>query len=99
MTSRFWYFAVILLAVALPVPDRSFPGDNALMPRKANAAEPAAPPERTMPPARNPDVAVAEEYEIARRRGTAEALKLFISRHPDSALVDRARSDLRKMKR
>lgn len=70
------------------------------MPRKANAAEqPAPPPERTMPPARNPDVAVAEEYEIARHRGTAEALELFISRHPDSALADRARSDLRQMKR
>ena len=85
--------------MALPVPDRSFPGDDAFMPRKANAAEPAALPERTMPPARNPDAAVAEEYDIARRRGTAEALELFISRHPDSALADRARSDLRQMKR
>jgi hypothetical protein len=44
-------------------------------------------------------VAVAEEYEIARRSGTTEALELFIARHPDSALADRARSELRQIKR
>lgn len=70
------------------------------MTRKANAGGPsAASPERTMPPARNPDVAVAEEYELARRRGTAAALELFIARHPESELAERARAELRQMKK
>ena len=70
------------------------------MPRKASAGEPpAARPERTMPPARNPDIAVAEEYEAARRRGPPDALELFIARHPDSALAERARAELRQLKR
>jgi hypothetical protein len=30
---------------------------------------------------------VQEEYEIARQRGTAQALKLFISRQPDDPLI------------
>ncbi|TKW77504.1 MAG: hypothetical protein DI543_15360 [Bradyrhizobium icense] len=93
-------FPVILLALWLPVPGRILPGGDVLMSSKARAGEPpAVQPERTMPPARNPDVAVAEEYEIARRSGTAEALELFIARHPDSALADRARSELRQIKR
>lgn len=90
--------AAVLL---LPVPDRISPGELTPMTRKANAAEPtvAASPERTMPPARNPEIAVAEEYEIARLRGTAEALELFIARHPESSLAERARTELRQMKR
>lgn len=93
---------VILAAavVLLPALDRISPGEDILMSRKANAGEPtAASPERTMPPARNPEIAVAEEYEIARRRGTAEALELFIARHPDSPLAERARAELLKIKR
>ena len=70
------------------------------MSKKANAGESStARPERTMPPSRNPDIAVAEEYEIARRRGTAEALELFIARHPESSLAKRARAELEQMKR
>ena len=89
-------------AVALfPVPDLISPGEDVLMPKKASAGQPSPPasPERTMPPARNPDVAVEEEYNMARRRGTSEALELFIARHPDSSLAERARADLRQMKR
>lgn len=97
------HFAVILAilpAMVLPVTDRIFPEGILSMSKPANAGEkPPASPERTMPPARNPEIAVAEEYEIARRRGTAEALELFIARHPDSALAERARAELRQMKR
>ena len=85
--------------VLLPVPDRVSPGEDILMPRKAHGQPSAAAPERTMPPARNPEVAVEEEYNIARRRGTAEALELFIARHPESSLAERARAELRHMKR
>ena len=86
--------------VLMPVPDRISPGEDILMPRKAHGGQPsAASPERTMPPARNPEIAVEEEYNMARRRGTAEALELFIARHPESALAERARAELRQMKR
>ena len=48
-------------------------------------------PARTMSPARDPKIAVAEEFEIARKRGTAEALALFLLRHPDDPLAEQAR--------
>src|SRR3978361_1112083 len=48
----------------------------------------------TMPPARDPEVAVQEEYRGAVQRGTVEALQLFIARHPDSALAEKARTEL-----
>jgi hypothetical protein len=51
------------------------------------------------PPARNPERAVEEEYQIARQRGTREALELFIARHPDSALAQKARADLQRISR
>jgi hypothetical protein len=56
-------------------------------------------PQRTTPPARDPNVAVEEEYQLARQRGTAEALELFIARHPDSPLAAKARADLRQTPR
>jgi hypothetical protein len=56
-------------------------------------------PQQTTPPARDPDIAVEEEYQIARRRGTAEALKLFIARHPDGRFADQARAELRRITR
>jgi len=84
----------------LPVTDRIFLEGVLLMSKPANAGEKSpASPERTMPPARNGEIAVREEYDIARRRGTAEALELFIARHPDSALAERARAELQQIKR
>ena len=56
-------------------------------------------PQRTTPPARDPNIAVEEEYQLARQRGTAEALELFIARHPDSPLAAKARADLRQIPR
>jgi hypothetical protein len=53
----------------------------------------------TTPPARDPEAAVVEEYQAARLRGTAEALELFIARHPDSALAEQARVELRQLRR
>jgi len=53
----------------------------------------------TVPPARDPSVAVAEEYLIARRKGTAQALELFIARHGDDPLATKARTDLQKLSR
>ena len=46
----------------------------------------------TLPPARDPEVAIREEYEIALKRGTAEALDLFVRRHPEHPLAAKAAS-------
>lgn len=53
----------------------------------------------SLPPPRDPAIAVAEEYELARRKGTAEALELFIARHGDDPLAEKARAELRRLSR
>jgi hypothetical protein len=53
----------------------------------------------TTPPARDPKIAVEEEYQMARRQGTAQALELFIARHADDPLAEKARADLRRLSR
>jgi hypothetical protein len=53
----------------------------------------------SVPPARDPKIAVEEEYQMARQAGTAQALELFIARHPDSPLAEKARTDLRGLSR
>ena len=52
-----------------------------------------------MPPYRDPSIAVAEEYETARSKGTAEALELFIARHGDHPLAEEARTELKRLTR
>jgi len=51
----------------------------------------------SMPMARDPVAAVAEEFEAARRKGTREALELFIARHGDDPLADQARRELNRV--
>ncbi|MEY9590291.1 hypothetical protein ABIA06_002582 [Bradyrhizobium yuanmingense] len=53
----------------------------------------------SMPMARDPAAAVAEEYEAARRKGTREALELFIARHGDHPLGEQARAELKHLSR
>lgn len=50
--------------------------------------------EKSMLPPRDPDIAVQEEYEAARASDTAAAYRLFIARHPDSALAAEAQKRL-----
>jgi len=50
-------------------------------------------------PARSPSIAVAEEYELARRKGTAEAFELFIARHGDDPMAKRACVELKRLTR
>jgi hypothetical protein len=52
-----------------------------------------------MPIARDPAVAVAEEYEAARRKGTREALELFMARHSDDPLAEQARAEVKRLSR
>ncbi|WP_249134504.1 hypothetical protein [Bradyrhizobium japonicum] len=52
-----------------------------------------------IPLARDPEIAVAEEYEAARRKGTREALELFIARHGDNSSAQHARVQLKRLSR
>ena len=92
--SKIVVLAVISAAV-LPFPERITTGGDVLTPKQASARGRST----ATPPARNPEIAVEEEYDIARRGGTPEALELFIARHPDSALAERAGSELKQFKR
>ena len=51
-----------------------------------------------LPRPRDPEIAVREEYDLAKGRGTAEAFELFIARHPKHALVTDARRELERLK-
>ena len=50
--------------------------------------------DKTTPPARDPNLAVQEEYQIARRLNTVQSLELFIARHPDDALSRQERGPI-----
>jgi len=70
------------------------------MAKVAAAGETPKPvPQATTPPARDPKLAVEEEYQIARQRGTVQALELFIARHPDDPLAQKALADIRRISR
>ncbi|KGT73632.1 hypothetical protein MA20_43265 [Bradyrhizobium japonicum] len=56
-------------------------------------------PAPVMPMARDPSAAVMEEFEAARRAGTREAFELFIARHGDDPLAERARAELKRRSR
>jgi hypothetical protein len=100
------YFSAAMttaLAVAIMLPGDAGPVADAghlaiSTPANADEKRPMAP-HSTTPPARDPEIAVEEEYQIARRRGTAEALELFIARHPDGPFAEKARADLRRIPR
>jgi hypothetical protein len=44
-------------------------------------------------PARDPDIAVQEELDLARRNNTKQAYDLFIARHPTHAFAETARRE------
>jgi len=91
----------LLAAIVLLIdPDDLLCERRILMAKVAAAGETPKPvPQATTPPARDPKIAVEEEYQIARQRGTVKALELFIARHPDDPLAQKARADLRRMTR
>lgn len=47
----------------------------------------------------DPEKAVQAEYENLKSKGTREALELFIARHPDHPLADRARDEIKRFAR
>ncbi|MBR1194870.1 hypothetical protein JQ620_23055 [Bradyrhizobium sp. AUGA SZCCT0274] len=95
-------FAICLLAATIFPPDSDRllrKGHFAMAKAIASDEKPGAAAKNTMPPARDPKLAVEEEYQLARRRNTVEALELFIARHPDDPLAAKARTDLRRLSR
>jgi len=86
--------------VVLSDPDYLLLERQPVMTRKA-AADDANKAVRSPPAqsARDPAIAVAEEYELARQKGTAEAFELFIARHPDDPLAEKARAELQRLSR
>jgi hypothetical protein len=90
------FSALVALAGLDHLPLRGVPA----MVGKANADDSAkglrAP---SVPPARAPSAAVAEEYELARQKGTPEAFELFIARHGDDPLAEKARAELKRLSR
>ena len=93
-------FTISLLIAAVVLPDSDRPlqkGHLSMAKAIASDAKPGT--AATMPPARDPKLAVEEEYQMARRLNTVQSLELFIARHPDDPLAAKARADLRSLSR
>jgi hypothetical protein len=92
----------IALLTAIFLPDTSHlleKGHFFMAKATASDARPGTAKDNTTPPARDPKLAVEEEYQMARRLNTVQSLELFIARHPDDPLAARARADLRLLPR
>jgi hypothetical protein len=90
---------LLAVAIFLPDSDRLQKGHFSMAKAIASDAKPDTAAANTMPPARDPQLAVEEEYQMARRQNTLQALELFIARHPDNPLAAKARADLRSLSR
>ena len=55
--------------------------------------QPSEPGSSAVPPARDGNIAIAEELDAARREGSVEAYDLFIARHPGHPLEAVARRE------
>jgi hypothetical protein len=69
---------------------------GAACPRGAEMAGDDERPE-AVPPARDGNVAIAQELEAARKAGTAEAYDLFLARHPEHPLAQVARAERERL--
>ena len=50
-----------------------------------------------VPPARDGNIAIREELDAARVKGTVDAYDLFIARHPDHPLAKEARAERKRL--
>jgi hypothetical protein len=92
--------AALIAMMLLPDPHHLLRERHFFMSEIAAAGENPKPArESTTPPARNPDIAVEEEYRIALQQATSQALALFIARHPGHPLAEKARADLKRLPR
>lgn len=91
--------ALLVGLLGLLDPDLIIRERGVSMSKIASADEVKAPRDPTTPAARDPKLAVEEEYQLARRQGTAQALEIFIARHPEDPLAAKARADLQLLSR
>jgi hypothetical protein len=54
-------------------------------------------PQMTLPPARDPQIAVQEEFDAAKAVGTVERWDLFLARHANNPLAARAQIEKTKL--
>jgi hypothetical protein len=97
---RAFTISLLIATTVLPDSDRLLQKGHFSMAKAiASDGKPNAAAENTTPLARDPKVAVEEEYQMARQLNTVQSLELFIARHPDGPLAERARADLRLISR
>jgi hypothetical protein len=59
----------------------------------------AGPASATVPPARDGEIAIREEFDAARRAGTRAAYEQLIARHPTHPLAEKARAERARLRR
>jgi hypothetical protein len=95
-------FTISLQAATILLPDSDRllrKGHFSMAKAVASDEKPGTATKSTTLPARDPKLAVEEEYQLARRLNTVQSLELFIARHPDDPLAAKARADLRRLSR
>lgn len=73
------------------------PNECALLQESETSLLPPSTPSPIANTARDPEIAVCEEFEIAAQQGTLEAYRLFIARHPDHELAKLAKALMNKI--
>lgn len=91
--------ALLVGLLGLFDPDLNIRERGVSMSKIASADEAKTLRDPTTPAARDPRLAVEEEYQLARRQGTAQALEIFIARHPEDPLAAKAQADLQWLSR
>ena len=66
--------------------------------RSRNFPKKVLAPMETLPPPRDPELAVREEYELALKCGTVEAFQLFAVRHPEHRLATEAQKIIQRLR-
>lgn len=91
----------IIMLGLLTISACSLPSDQAMLKSKGNvvnnhARDPLTA-QSTLPPPRDPQLAVQEEFDGAKQKGTIAAWQLFLARHPDNIMAAPARRELNRL--
>jgi hypothetical protein len=87
-------------ALVAATPDVSYLEGNRKLPMVSDSGRPQRPrPSDVLPPPRDPDMAVREEFALARASNDPAVLALFIHRHADHPLADEARRLLNALRK
>jgi len=77
--------ALVIIVLGLALIGAACPKENEVPQRDRTSTD--------LPPPRDPDIAVQEELDAARRAGTVEAYDFFLARHGDHRLARTARRE------